>query len=46
VPISDVAKKSGVSMATVSLVLNNAPRAKYIAESTKEAVRQAAKELN
>ena len=45
-PISDVAKKSGVSMTTVSLVLNNAPRAKYIAESTKEVVRQVAKELN
>ena len=46
VTIRDVAKKSGFSPSTVSLVLNNATRAKYIPAATKEIVRQAAKELD
>ncbi|MGH9837810.1 MAG: LacI family DNA-binding transcriptional regulator [Blastocatellia bacterium] len=43
--INDVARKSGFSKATVSLVLNDAPLAKKISEGTKARIRKAAKEL-
>lgn len=44
--IREVAEKSGVSTTTVSLVLNDSPRAKYIRAQTKAAVRKAAEELS
>jgi LacI family transcriptional regulator len=40
-----VAHESGVSTATVSIVLNNAPLARYIPSSTKERIERAAKKL-
>lgn len=44
--IRDVAKRSGYSPTTVSMVLNNAPLARYIPDGTKEAIRRAAKDLD
>ena len=41
----DVAQESGFSPATVSIVLNNAPLARYIAPATKERIERAAKRL-
>jgi LacI family transcriptional regulator len=46
VTIRDVAKKSGFSPTTVSMVLNNARLAKYIPADTKNIIRRAAKELD
>ena len=45
VTIRDVAKESGFSSTTVSLVLNNAPLARYIPASTKKRIERAAKNL-
>jgi LacI family transcriptional regulator len=45
VTMRDVAKASGFSPATVSIVLNNAPLARYIAATTKQRIEQAAKRL-
>jgi len=45
VTLRDVAQASGVSTATVSIVLNNAPLARYIPSSTKDRVHHAAKKL-
>jgi LacI family transcriptional regulator len=45
VTLRDVAQASGVSTATVSIVLNNAPLARYIPPSTKERIAKAAKRL-
>src|ERR1700681_3836876 len=41
----DVAKSSGFSPATVSIVLNNAPLARYIAPTTKKRIEEVAKKL-
>src|SRR5580698_1044242 len=45
VTIRDVAERSGFSSATVSIVLNNAPLARYIPDSTKARIQRAASRL-
>jgi LacI family transcriptional regulator len=45
VTMRDVAEASGFSSSTVSLVLNNAPLARYIPERTKKRIKTAAKKL-
>lgn len=45
ITIRDVAKESGFSSTTVSIVLNNAPLARYIPGSTKKRIERAAKKL-
>jgi LacI family transcriptional regulator len=45
VTIRDVAKESGFSATTVSIVLNNAPLARYIPTTTKKRIESAAKKL-
>jgi LacI family transcriptional regulator len=45
VTMRDVAKTSGFSPATVSIVLNNAPLARYIASTTKKKIEEVAKKL-
>jgi len=45
VTIRDVAKESGFSSTTVSIVLNNAPLARYIPAVTKKRIEQTAKNL-
>jgi len=45
VTMRDVAKASGFSPATVSIVLNNAPLAQYIAPTTKKKIEEAARKL-
>ncbi len=45
VTIREVARESGFSSTTVSIVLNNAPLARYIPESTKKRIERAAKKL-
>ena len=45
VTIRDVAKESGFSSTTVSIVLNNAPLARYIPTTTKKRIESAAKKL-
>ena len=45
VTIRDVAERSGFSSATVSIVLNNAPLARYIPDSTKNRIQKAASQL-
>ena len=46
VTLRDVALESGVSPATVSIVLNNAPLSRYIPPSTKDRIEKAAKKLS
>jgi hypothetical protein len=43
--IRDVAKQSGYSATTVSIVLNNAPLAKYISAETKKTIKKAAEQF-
>lgn len=43
--IRDVAERSGFSSATVSIVLNNAPLARYIPDTTKTRIQRAAAQL-
>src|ERR1700716_822525 len=45
VTIKDVAERSGFSSATVSIVLNNAPLARYIPDTTKGRIQRAAAQL-
>lgn len=45
VTIRDVAKESGFSSTTVSIVLNNAPLSRYIPPATKKRIERAAKKL-
>src|SRR5271166_1493485 len=45
VTIRDVAKESGFSSTTVSIVLNNAPLARYIPTTTKKRIESTAKRL-
>lgn len=45
VTMRDVAETTGFSPATVSIVLNNAPLARYIAPSTRQRIEEAAKRL-
>src|SRR5271163_2155433 len=45
ITIRDVAKDSGFSSTTVSIVLNNAPLARYIPSVTKKRIERAAKKL-
>jgi len=45
VTMRDVATQSGFSPATVSIVLNNAPLARYIAPATKHRIEETAKKL-
>ena len=45
VTIVDVARVSGFSPSTVSIVLNEAPLSRYVAAKTKERIRNAAKDL-
>jgi LacI family transcriptional regulator len=45
ITIRDVAKKSGFSSTTVSIVLNNAPLARYIPAATKKRIERTAKKL-
>jgi LacI family transcriptional regulator len=45
VTMKDVASLSGFSPATVSIVLNNAPLARYIAPGTKQKIEEAARKL-
>jgi LacI family transcriptional regulator len=45
VTMRDVAQTSGYSPATVSIVLNNAPLARYIAPATKKKIEEVAKKL-
>jgi len=45
VTIRDVAKESGFSATTVSIVLNDAPLARYIPSTTKKRIESAAKRL-
>lgn len=45
VTIRDVAERSGFSSATVSIVLNNAPLARYIPDTTKGLIQRAASHL-
>jgi LacI family transcriptional regulator len=45
VTIRDVAKRSGFSSTTVSIVLNNAPLSRYIPDATKKRIERAAQRL-
>ncbi len=45
VTLRDVARRSGFSSSTVSIVLNDAPLARYIPPATKSRIQQAAREL-
>jgi DNA-binding LacI/PurR family transcriptional regulator len=44
--LADVARESGFSPSTISIVLNEAPISKYVAAKTKEHIREVAKRLD
>ncbi|MHB1745484.1 MAG: LacI family DNA-binding transcriptional regulator, partial [Acidobacteriaceae bacterium] len=44
--LADVARESGFSPSTVSIVLNEAPISRYVAAKTKEHIREVAKRLD
>ena len=46
VTIRDVAKQSGFSSSTVSIVLNDAPLARYVPKVTKDRIQATAKKLD
>jgi LacI family transcriptional regulator len=46
VTIRDIARVSGVSITTVSIVLNKSPLSRYIPASTKKRIERAAKDLS
>ncbi len=43
--LADVARASGFSVSTVSIVLNEAPLSRYVAEQTKQLIRKQAKQM-
>jgi len=45
VTLADVARRSGFSVSTVSIVLNEAPLSRYVAAATKERIRAVASQL-
>jgi DNA-binding LacI/PurR family transcriptional regulator len=45
VTLADVARRSGFSVSTVSIVLNEAPLSRYVAATTKERIRAVASQL-
>jgi LacI family transcriptional regulator len=45
VTLADVARRSGFSVSTVSIVLNDAPLSRYVAAATKERIRAVASQL-
>jgi len=45
ITIRDIAKDSGFSVSTVSIVLNHAPLSRYIADETKQRIEKAARRL-
>jgi LacI family transcriptional regulator len=45
ITIRDIAKDSGFSMSTVSIVLNNAPLSRYIAKETRQHIEKTARRL-
>jgi LacI family transcriptional regulator len=45
VTVRDIARESGFSIGTVSIVLNNAPLSQYVSEPTKQRIKEVARKL-